>query len=193
MMIMTMDNGKYADRYAEVEKALYHFLEWEVPIIIRIHIADLIPKLLADTHYRNLFEIGKGSGNNDQNVRKGWERAMFSDVYDKAQAFERPKYGCLNVGLSSQGTQQAKCYGDGYFVMNDTTVRWRTTLTVQDSSSVAGNCGTVKHCNHLLVQLQPQELQEMVEVALTKCASKGKIIQHWISRSQKINETQAVF
>jgi len=141
--------------------------------IIRIHIADLIPKIIKDTHYRNLFEIGKGSGGNDLNIRRTEEAKMFGPVYDKAKAFERPKYGCLNIGLTEYGTQQANMYGDGYLLMNDTTVRWRTTLTVQDSFSVNGDCGTVKHCNHLLVQLQPQELQEIIEAALTKKTSSG--------------------
>ena len=57
--------------------------------------------------------------------------------------------------------------------MNDTTVRWRTTLTVQDSFSVNGDCGTVKHCNHLLTQLQANELAEMIEAALTKKTKSG--------------------
>merc|ERR1712087_782392 len=104
-------------------------------------------------------------------VRKDAEAAMFGTVYDKAQAFERPKYGCLNVGLSEAGEQQAVMYGDGYFLMNDTTVRWRTTMTLLDSFTVNGETATVKHCNHLLTQLKTEELQEIVEVALTKKCS----------------------
>ncbi len=79
----------------------------------------------------------------------------------------------MNIGLTEAGTQQANMYGDGYFLMNDTTVRWRTTMTVQDSFSVNGECGTVKHCNHLLTQLQQMELQEIIEAALTKKTSSG--------------------
>merc|ERR1711920_1171608 len=46
-------------------------------------------------------------------------------------------------------------------------------MTVQDSFSVQGECGTVKHCNHLLTQLLPQELKEIIEAALTKKTSTG--------------------
>jgi len=172
-LIQQIENGKYVGSIDSTLKALYHFLEWEVPIIIKIHIADLIPKIINDTHYRNLFEIGKGSGGNDLNIRRTEEAKMFGPVYDKAEAFERPKYGCLNIGLTEAGTQQANTYGDGYFLMNDTTVRWRTTLTVQDSFSVNGECGTVKHCNHLLTQLQATELSEVLEAALHKKTSSG--------------------
>ena len=48
------------------------------------------------------------------------------------------------------------------------------TVTLMDSFSVNGQCGTVKHCDHLLSQLQESELQEIVEAATTKqCASAG--------------------
>ena len=107
-------------------------------------LCQIDPLLLKDTHYRNLFEIGTGSGGTDQNRRKLEEGKMFGTVYDGVKAFERPKYGCLNVGLTDDGDQHAKGYGDGYFLMNDTTVRWRTTMTIQDSFAVNGNCGTLK-------------------------------------------------
>ena len=95
------------------------------------------------------------------------ESVLFQKAYDNATPFERPKYGCLNVALLEAGTQQATQYGDGYFTVNDETVRWRTSLTVGDSFNVHGNTATLKHCNHLLNQLRSEELQEMIEVALT--------------------------
>ena len=54
----------------ETLKSLQLWLEWQVPITIRVHVSKLIPKLLKDTKYRNLFEIGTGSGGNDKNRRK---------------------------------------------------------------------------------------------------------------------------
>eukprot|EP01083_Nonionella_stella_P006636 19240_1 len=151
------------------------FLEWKVPITIRVHCRKLIPKLMEDTHYRNLFETGYGSGNNDQNVRKGAESKMFGSVYADAQSPERPKYGCLNINLKDEGCVLAKGYGDGYFVMNDTTVRWRVTMTIKDSFKVNGNCGTLKHCKHLLNELDSEELKEIMYVAIHgRCDDKSK-------------------
>lgn len=46
-------------------------------------------------------------------------------------------------------------------------------MTRLDSFSVNGECGTVKHCDHLLSQLSQMELQEMVEAATTKQCSSG--------------------
>ena len=109
------------------------------------------------------------------NTRRTEEGKMFGPVYDKAKAFERPKYGCLNIGLRDEGCTQANQYGDGYFLMNDTTIRWRTTMTIKDSFSVNGNCGTLKHCNHLLNELNKNELKELIEAALY--SKKGGIQQ----------------
>ena len=45
-----------------------------------------------------------------------------------------------------------------------------------DSFNVRGNTATLKHCNHLLNQLRPEELQEMIDVALTgKCWTEGRL------------------
>ena len=164
LLVFKSIDEKYGNE--ETLNSLISFLEWNCPIIVRVHCNSLIPKLLKDTHYRNLFEIGRGSGGNDQNRRKLEEGKMFGTVYDKAKAFERPKYGCLNVGLQPGGCSKATSYGDGYFLMNDTTIRWRVTMTIQDSFAVNGNCGTLKHCNHLLVQLNKDELHELIEAAL---------------------------
>eukprot|EP01083_Nonionella_stella_P209684 759841_1 len=165
-----IDDGLYEPQASDVLKHLYEFMEWTVPIIIRIKAATLIPVLMKDTHYRSLFEINPGYKNgamyNQNDSRVVAEQKMFGPVYNKATVFERPKYGCLNVGLQPEGCLRAIGYGDAYFLMNDATVRWRTTLTIQDSFAVNGNCGTVKHCNHLLIQLQTNELKELIEAAL---------------------------
>ena len=73
--------------------------------------------------------------------------------------------GCLNINLKDEGCKLAKQYGDGYFVMNNTTVRWRATLTIKDSFQVNGNCGTLKHNLHLLNQLSEEELKQIIHVA----------------------------
>lgn len=145
---------------------LLHFMEWTVPITIRVNCSAIIPLLLKDTHYRSLFETGTGGGGTDKERRKLEEKKMFGDVYDKCKSSERPKYGCLNVGLTPEGCKLALGYGDAYFTLNDTTVRWRTSLTNGDSFNVNGVCGTLKHCKHLLNQMAPIELQDLVEAAV---------------------------
>ena len=147
----------------ETLNKLQMWFEWEVPMIIRIHVAKIIPLLQKDTHYRNLFETGTGNGSTCQSERASYEGILFGNVYNNAKPTERPKYGCLNVGLQPDGDQHAINYGDGYLVLNNSTVRWRTTLTIKDSFSVNGNTGTLKHCLHLLNELNTNELQELIE------------------------------
>eukprot|EP01084_Bolivina_argentea_P067733 123307_1 len=164
LQLMYDINPKYGN--TETWDKLHKFMEWEVPIIIHVHCAKIIPLLYKDSHYRNLFEINTGYGCTNQDTRKKYEKLMFDDVYDRAKPFERPKYGCLNVGLNKSGVHLARQYGDGYFLINNTTVRWRTTMTIKDSFAVKGNCGTLKHCNHLLTELNKNELKELIESAL---------------------------
>ena len=145
---------------------LQKFLQWDVPIIIHVHCIKLIPLLMNDTHYRNLFEIGKGSGTNDQKTRANGEDRLFGPSYKKATGNMRPKYGCLNIGLRSGGCSKALSYGDGYFVMNDKTIRWRTTMTIIDSLQSTAVTGTLKYNKHLLMKLDKNELSELIDAAL---------------------------
>eukprot|EP01084_Bolivina_argentea_P019906 37018_1 len=161
----------------EILNKLLLFLEWKVPITIRIHCNKLIPKLLNDTNYRNLFETGYGSGNTNQNIRKREEMKMFGEVYFGANPDERPKYGCLNVNLKPEGCILAYQYGDGYFVMNNITIRWRVTMTIKDSFAVDGDCATLKNCIHLLNQLDNKELKEMIYISIFGKCEKNRIHQ----------------
>ena len=134
----------------------------------------MILRVVKDSQYGTLFEVSWGSAGIDTAHRAEIEGVLFQNAYDDAEPFERPKYGCLNVALIAAGTQQAMQYGDGYLQLKDATVRWRTSVTVGDSFNVRGDTATLKHCNHLLVQLRPDELQEIVEVALNrKAATEG--------------------
>lgn len=74
--------------------------------------------------------------------------------------------GCLNVNLKEEGCKLAHQYGDGYFVMNNTTIRWRVTMTIKDSFAVNGVVGTLKHNKHLLNQLTTEELKQIIQVAI---------------------------
>lgn len=128
-------------------------------------------KLLLKCCLSDMFATGIDTGH-----RAKMESVLFQKAYNNATAFERPKYGCLNVALIAAGTQQATQYGDAYFTVKDETVRWRTSLTVGDSFNVRGNTATLNHCNHLLNQLRPEELQEIIDVALTgKCWTEGRL------------------
>jgi hypothetical protein len=145
---------------------LRNFIKNEVPLIIHIKANELIPKLLNDTHYRNLFEVGSSGGCTNTGTRASFEHEMFRNCYDDAPAKERPKYGALNVGLQSSGCRLASSYGSAFFKLRDTTVRWRVSITNQDSFSAKGVFGTLSKCDHLLHHLEDSELAEMCQIVL---------------------------
>ena len=168
-LIRKIAHGKYAWSENSTLAALHRFMASDVPIIIHLDIANTIPLLVKDIKYRSLFELSRY----EEARRVSAESDMFNGAYDKEIPAMRPLYGCLNIGLNKAGQQLAAfAYGDGYFVLNDETVRRRTTMTLADSY-VLPETGTLKHCDHLLKQLTESELEEIVEAALTQMCSTG--------------------
>lgn len=56
--------------------SVHRTLQWiriDAPIIIHLDLSKCLRFLVKDTHYRNLFETGKGGGGNSTNDRKKWE------------------------------------------------------------------------------------------------------------------------
>lgn len=148
----------------DLEKTL-HFMEWKVPLTIRINKDTIVKYLINDPFYRNLFETGTGGGGNDTKSRQKWEARMFGDFYNQGVAFERPKYGCLNISLKDEGCVEAAGYGDCYFVLKDMTCRWRTTLTDQDSMSDSSVIGILSHCCHVLSKFHTTDLTRLITTA----------------------------
>jgi hypothetical protein len=55
---------------------LFRTLRWirtDAPIIIHVNLSRCLEFLVKDTHYRNLFETGKGGGGNSTTARMDWE------------------------------------------------------------------------------------------------------------------------
>ena len=151
-----------------VYEQVMNFIQHKVPMIIHVH-PGTISKLLKDTHYRNLFEIGTGSGCTNKETRKKFETEMFGSCYSNSNVTptEKPKYGCLNIGLSQNGIQSAQHYGKCFFTLNDSTVRWRTSLTTEDSFCSKGDFGTMNNCAHLLNKLSDGELEKICDTAIS--------------------------
>ena len=111
------------------------YIRYHSDIVIHLFLDKLIEDFLRDEdgRYKNLFETGKGNGSNCQITRARWEDRLFFDGYKNAEAYERVKYGCLNVGNDSSGVASAYQYGDSYFILNNDTVRSRATLSDGDT------------------------------------------------------------
>lgn len=74
------------------------YIRDEAPIII--HLNEQCLSFLTkpeETHYRNLFEVNTSGGSTSTSMRQQWEQTMFGRHYDTATAFQRVKYGCINL------------------------------------------------------------------------------------------------
>ena len=104
------------------------------PIIIHFNCKKVMKFFVKDSHYRNLFEIGTGSGCTNQTVRAGWEDRIFDSIYRDADPVDRVKYGCFNLVQDPAGVESARHYGSSYFVLKN--IRLRTTFSDADTSAV---------------------------------------------------------
>merc|ERR1712070_911752 len=134
------------------------------PIIVHINLDKIGKVLKDDTHYRNQHETNTSSGLLKPNVRTKWEKQLFGDAYEGADAFARPKYGVQNVWNDYRGVVGCKQYGDSYLVLKD--VRLRCTLSPQDSGNLkASRLAVLDFYAHVLQEYSDKELGEALRVA----------------------------
>jgi len=138
---------------------IFIHINFEKPVNGKI----LIDLLLTDTHYRNQFETHITGGSNHLVSRKSWETRMFGSCYDNQDTY-RPKYACLNLSSDGNGFAKAAWYGSSFFVLNNN-ARWRCTVTSRDSSDKKAMAGTLRHCNHILFELDDDELEMSIQAA----------------------------
>eukprot|EP00931_Biecheleriopsis_adriatica_P029004 TRINITY_DN17276_c0_g1_i1.p1 TRINITY_DN17276_c0_g1~~TRINITY_DN17276_c0_g1_i1.p1 ORF type:complete len:523 (+),score=126.48 TRINITY_DN17276_c0_g1_i1:53-1621(+) len=134
------------------------------PIIIHVDLYKVTEHLRRDTHYRNQFETARSSGILDFKVRRKWERSLFGGAYEDATAFQRPKYGVLNVWNDPRGDLACEQYGDSYFVLKD--VRLRCTFSSEDSGNLqADRLAVLDHYAHSLQEYSDDELHMIVQLS----------------------------
>merc|ERR1712178_117767 len=120
----------------------------------------------TDTHYRNQFETECSGGLMDTDTRRKWETKLFEGAYDSPEvtAFDRVKYGVLNVMYDHGGVARTEMYGDSYLILKD--VRLRCTFSPQDSANLsADKLAVLDYFAHELVEYTDAELKEVVKVA----------------------------
>lgn len=149
------------------DEQLWMTLAWIrelAPIILHVNLDKAVGYLSGDTHYRNQFETKTSGGLLKPDVRRRWERDLFSGKYDKASDFERPKYGVQNVMNDYRGVVKCKQYGTSYLVLKD--VRLRCTFSPEDSANLKANrLAVLDYYAHVLFEYSDAELKETIEVA----------------------------
>jgi len=123
--------------------------------------------LAADTHYRNQFETNLSRGTLDHAKRSRWEDELFRGAYHGAVAFERCKYGALNVVNDPQGVRNCRQYGLSYLLLRG--VRLRTTFSATDSAGMGSeHLATVDYFAHVLNKFKDAELTRVLAVGTQK-------------------------
>jgi len=187
-------------------KLVLRYIRNQAPIIIHVNLDKALHFLVKDTHYRNQFETNTSGGTLCHSTRRAWENRMFSGIYDSSSAFDRVKYGVLNIFNDPNGVDCCHYYGDSYMLLRD--VRLRSTFASKDSSNsdVVLSSGTskserprdmeclvvsrtkilcarttaVEHYTHVLKDFSDTELQQLVALATGKkqCLN-SNTIQHY--------------
>lgn len=57
---------------------------------------------------------------------------MFGPAYDRCSAFQRPKYGCVNITGDIEGVKPARNYGDLHIILKKS-IRHRCTFFDKDT------------------------------------------------------------
>jgi len=134
--------------------AVQYYFAYIAPIVIHFKPA-LLEKFIKDTSYRNLFEIGTGGGCTIKSVRADMETSRFMGLYDKTAAFERPKYGSINVLRNPRGNMLATAYGDCYLELRDH-VRLRCTVVpnMHDTANPGAVIGVLDYLMHSIEHMK---------------------------------------
>lgn len=153
---LTVDDADYV--HDEISK----YIATRAPITINID-PNIIGILLKDRIYRSTFEVKTSKSAQYLAQRTAWESACFLGLYDNATNFDRPKYAALNYLNCPQGIPDTRRYGQWYFTLKDS-LRKRCTITPGDSEE-GGLIGVLDFCDHILVNLYPDELRALADVA----------------------------
>lgn len=132
-----------------------------VDLIIHFNSKILIPFILKEDHYKNIFEIHEI----DYPSRISWEDNLFNKIYDKnTPPRERVKYGCLNLYGSSKGCASAIGYGRSFMILKDH-MKSRISFVNGDSCLKQIHICTLNNFTHLLLYIPDRMIIELIKLA----------------------------
>jgi len=92
----------------------------------------LADNLKDEPRLKNLFEVGRSSGESDPELRGEWEENNFGIDVKGFDAIDRPKYGAVNWDEQAEGP--AWFYGKSAIVLKKNALRDRITLAPSNTS-----------------------------------------------------------
>lgn len=154
-------------------KLVMDYIKNDVKLIVHFSLNRIGQYMISDTHYRNLFEVLKSSGNPSCPScpsRVTWEDNLFRKIYHDAEPSERVKYGCLRLLNSVKIGGSALGYGPSYMILKDEN-KYRTSIVNGDSAAMQQHLITFDNCAHLLLYIDEKILHELIKVAKNKGSS----------------------
>lgn len=149
-----------------------NYLCTKVPLLIFNKFERDADQFLNDTHYRNLFEVGRSNGHPSQEYRIEWEKTLFGNSYSSVSGFDRVKYGVVDVfqlehiPLPNRSLDQ---YGQHYFRLKP--IHHRVTVTFGDSS-IAKCAVLLDYFDSLFFCFEDDDLSELHRIAIGKPTTK---------------------
>ncbi|CAK0800172.1 unnamed protein product [Prorocentrum cordatum] len=92
-----------------------------------------------------------------------WEDSLFGGAYGRSSAFERVKYGTINVINDPAGVRACAQYGRSYLLLRR--CRLRTTFSAQDSAGLETEDLATDHYAHVLLRFGDGALRDVLHVA----------------------------
>ncbi len=162
----------YFNGYTEEQmETTLDYIKNKMPIVIHVKM-ETVGHLAKDTHYRNMFERNSSKYAFSANAcpRIEWEKNLFNGIYDQSTAFEKVKYGAINILNNPSGVFLAHGYGDSYLLLKQN-VKERTSFVFGDSSSKQTHMCSFDCCSQILYYVEDAMFHEIVKVA-------NKLIPH---------------
>jgi hypothetical protein len=129
-------------------------------IIIHFNFNNLVGYFGTDDHYKNLYEV-----RGDCPSRTSWENNLFNSLYKDATAYEKVKYGCINLYKSRHGVASAVRYGNSYFILHEE-VKKRSSFVCGDSIRLQKHLADFENFNQLLLYLPKNVIENIIKIVL---------------------------
>ena len=160
-LVEKLKNFNYSSQTLDI---LLKYIALHAPIIIHFNPEKVLKFFISDTQYRNQFETGTSGGTLNRIARTDWENRIFNNIYNKAKDSERVKYGVLNIVNDPNGVYSCISYGDSYLVLNNETIRLRTTFASGDTSHIVELATCENYC-HVLNTYSDEELKKIISIS----------------------------
>lgn len=150
--------------HSDVYDKLLRYMQNEVPLITHFN-ANILTRIGESNYLKNAFET-HSKGSSYLVSREKWEANLFNSLYDKTDAFDRPKYCSLNLIKNPKGgTNSLRSYGKSFMVYKNH-IRYRTTFVFDDTCRMDHHNATLSYCSHILCYISDKVFDEIVRIVL---------------------------